>query len=260
MRSRSARTSLVIGLAAGALVVACERGPAVSLSDPLGHDGAVDASILPPRRATHSAARDLPDVPPELVDPPAVTVDLETRRTDARGTTVTAHQRISRGPHHVHVSNPDDEHEWLFEQNPLDPRRVSGTFIDHRARVVVEYAESALALEQGLDGWATIAALRLDPRTLTTLQWSERSDSGRRRVVREYRAPADDRASALRHATWSPELAIPTSYEVVDGTTRVRAEAKRIEAGVDAVVFEAPLVRFPTYAVRDVADWREERH
>jgi hypothetical protein len=193
------------------------------------------------------------------VDPPPVSLTLDTRHTNAGGNTTTVVQRISRGRDHVHVSVPADGHEWLFEQNSVDPRRVSAVFVDHRNRMVVEYDESHLRREQGITGWAAVAAFRLEPAAIAALR------EGVERTVTvtlgsvtfEERQAGAEFASSLRRLAWNDELAAPASYELRDGRTRMRAAASALELAVDEQLFQPPARRFPDYVVRDVADWRE---
>lgn len=200
-----------------------------------------------------------PDVPDWLVDPPPVSLTLETRHTSADGHTATVVQHISRGRDHVHVSVPADGHEWLFEQNAVDPRRVSAVFVDHRDRLVVEYDESHLRREQGITGWAAVVAFRLDPTAIAALR---RSESRATTVTRgslafEERQAGAEFPSSLHRLAWNDALAAPASYELRDGRARTLATTSAIELAVDEQLFQHPARRFPGYVVRDVADWRE---
>ncbi len=89
------------------------------------------ASFIRPQRASLRTSEPLvpPEVPSELEEGPARVL-------------------ISLGP-----VGPD----WLFVRNPVDPRRVSATMIDHRARLLVEYDESELRNAGIARGWADVA-------------------------------------------------------------------------------------------------------
>ncbi len=214
--------------------------------------------MQPERRAAPpEPAIDIPDVPDWLMDPTPITLSLDTRRTSADGSVSQVSQRISRGRDHVHVSLPADHHEWLFEQNAVDPRRVSAVFVDHEARTVVEYDESHLRREQGIGGWSAVAAFRLEPAAIVALR-----QKGRRTIVVgslrfDEREAGSSPASTLIRLAWNETLAAPASYELHDGRTRVEALASAIELTVDETLFEHPSRRFSSYVVKDVADWRE---
>ena len=49
-----------------------------------------------------------------------------------------------------------DQREWLFERNPVDPRRVTAKVVDHAGKLVVGYEESDVRNLLGLNGWAEV--------------------------------------------------------------------------------------------------------
>ena len=83
------------------------------------------------------------------------------------GTTRRLRQEVSRSRTRVHLSRSDNT-EWLFVQNPVDPRRVSGVLIRHADKVVIAYEESDLRNWMGIRGWADIIRMAQDtPRRYT---------------------------------------------------------------------------------------------
>ncbi len=58
----------------------------------------------------------------------------------------------------VHAT-ASDQREWLFEQNSVDPLRVTGFQVVHAAQTIVVYEDSDLRNWLGLRGWADVIAM-----------------------------------------------------------------------------------------------------
>ena len=72
---------------------------------------------------------------------------------------------VTRTSDRVHV-RLSATREWLYVRNPLDPRRVSATLVDHTQRVIISYEESDLRNALGIRGWLDVITLDVDLATL----------------------------------------------------------------------------------------------
>lgn len=134
------------------IIVSCAAGEA----------GAQDTRIQPPkRRAVVSQPAPLSELPVDADRIAPQTVRLVRRVQSAQGSVQTQGETIARTVQRVHVSA--GRREWLFERNVRDPRRVSGTLIDHHARALIFHDESDLRNMLGMNGWADALKLGFDP-------------------------------------------------------------------------------------------------
>lgn len=207
-----------------------------------------------PIRRPHDAR---PVLPPEL--PPAadfvkpLTFDVVVRRQGQKGPAHTVRQTVSRARDRIHMALGD--REWLFQRNPVDPRRVSGQIIDHAKRAIVLHEESDLRNMLGLNGWADVLLLGLDMKALNRLQPTTQTRllAGIRFV--KHAAPVPD--AAMPDVWWSPEQALPSAFTLDAGAAHVSIE--RLRPGVDSNLLRAPSDRFPAHRVFDLAEWLEGR-
>jgi hypothetical protein len=164
-------------------------------------------------------------------------------------------QVVTRTPDRVHVSLGDG-HEWLFERNPVDPRRAAAMRTDPASRAVVVYDESELRTHRGVRGWADVLMLGFDPVILAQAvrQQDDRSVDGLR--FSRFTTSVD---RGTRDIWWSPEHLLALSFELVDAEGRATFTIRRVRPGVDAALLQPLSSRFPRFEVVEVADLLE-RH
>lgn len=163
-----------------------------------------------------------PGPPPPLpagadaIAPQTVTLTMRAKAEDGRART--AQQTVSRTSTRIHIAMADGS-EWLFERNPVDPRRASAFAVLHASRVVVAYSDTDLRNLLGITGWTQLLTFgcREAPATAATL---------------------------------------PRSCASLDGRSHLTID--RVTAGVDPRLTALPAERFPGYREVDVADWLEE--
>ena len=115
----------------------------------------------PTRRAVITPVAPLEELPPDadLVEPQ--TLEIVTRVQPIGGNAETWRETVTRTVERIHLLSPG--REWLFVRNAKDPRRVSGTLVDHAERTVVHYDESDLRNLLGMNGWADALRLGFEP-------------------------------------------------------------------------------------------------
>ncbi len=240
------RTFVLLALATG--LAGAETLTAQSRTD----DGWVLA--LPKRRAASPMAATLPELPSAARAIGQATIRLAVQGEDPRGKP--ARQTITRTAERIHVAR-EDGREWLFERNPVDPRRVSAMAVEHASREVVLYAESDLRMMMGIRGWADVLALGFDQERLAhyTPTAITRTIDGVR--FTQYAVPSGGQA-ADADIWWNGEQQLATGFAVADraGTSRFLLEG--ISPGIDAERLQPPMTRFPKYKVINVADWLEQ--
>ena len=179
-----------------------------------------------------------------------------TTKWDEAGKTRSVRQTVHRTADRSYVTVEGSHSEWLFVRNPIDPRRVSGSLIDHRAKRVLAYDESDLRNAQGVRGWLDIVTLRFDRASLSALR-----NTGRRQVesgieFAEYVA-ADTKIDGVVEVWWSEVYLLPLRFTTRVGS-RVTSSVTNVESTqVDTALLSSPKQRFPQYAMLDVADARE---
>ncbi len=115
----------------------------------------------PKRRAPDAPPAAPPSLPADAHSIAPTTFDIVVRPGPATKDRLAVRQTVSRTADRIHVMGRDGR-EWLFERNPIDPRRVSGTLVEHRAKVLVLYEETDLRMVLGIRGWADVLALGVD--------------------------------------------------------------------------------------------------
>ncbi len=178
--------------------------------------------VMPVRKGAPPAPLALTPLPPgaERVTPLTLHLRVTTR---ASGRVRERRQTMTRTFDRVHVVNSDVASaasgvEWLFERNPVDPRRASATYVAHAAKTIVVYSESDLLTMLGIPGWAHILTMGVIPVDVT---------------------PSSS----------------PRTFAAPDGTQLV---IERASALVDPQLVRPAEARFPGYRVVNVADWLEE--
>ena len=173
--------------------------------------------VNPTRRAPDGP----PAAPPELpagadqVDP--LTFEMITTHTPRKGKAASQRQVVSRTKDRIHIATAGKE--WLFEQNPVDARRVSAYLVHHDAKTVVLHEESDLRNTLGITGWADVLTVGTDPASPHALT---------------------PRAFTVRHDTGVTSVAI-----------------RKVRAGVNADLLRDPASRFAGYKALDLAEWLE---
>ena len=124
--------------------------------------GAQEAKIQPPRRRAIAAPiAALPELPSDADRIAPETLDIVARDQRIEAGQQGLKERITRTVDRIHLSS--NGREWLFERNPRDPRRVSGTLIDHAAKALIFHDESDLRNMLGMGGWADALKLGSEP-------------------------------------------------------------------------------------------------
>ena len=144
--------------------------------------------------------------------------------------------------------------EWLFEQNPVDPRRVSAWLIDHDTHVIVLHEESDVRNALGLNGWANVLTLRIRFRGAGRPQVDGEVSRHRRQPLPALAAP--DTKPGIADAWWNEELLLAGAFVLRD-PARTRVTIETLRPGVDAQLLRAPALRFKSYKVVDRAEWLE---
>ncbi len=222
--------------------------------------GTGDRITVPVRQAQAAPlSPNLPALPAaaEHISPMVLTV---TTRWEESGKSLrTLRQTVMRTRDRVRVALDGTEREWLFLQNPVDHRRVTAFLIDHKSKHILVYDESDLRNAQGVRGWLDVLTLTLDSRAVNALR-----DTGRREIVAglEFVEHVRDTASGtgtdgIVDVWWSESHLLPLRFSVRDGRVLAISEVQIGLAPIDESVLAAASVRFPQYAVVDIADARE---
>lgn len=140
-------------IAAVVATLCCAAGPQAAERD--------DRIRTPERRAVIVPVSALEELPPGADLVASQTLHVVTRVQPIEGDAETVRETITRTVDRIHLSSAG--REWLFVRNVRDPRRVSGTLIDHAARAVIFYDESDLRNVVGLNGWADALRLGSEP-------------------------------------------------------------------------------------------------
>ena len=148
-----------------------------------------------------------------------------------------------------------DGREWLFERNPIDPRRVSGFVVHHDKRTIVRYDDTELRNWMALRGWADVVTLGIDLSAMGALQATTQKKSVAgwtfvRFVAREKDQP-------VREVWWDRDEALPSSFRIVDAAGSTTMTVIKIDRLTKDELLRSPAVRFPNYRVVDLSDWLE---
>jgi hypothetical protein len=188
---------------------------------------------------------------------PAMTLALVTTWTGRDGEARRTAQTVLRTKDRVLLAAKGDRSEWLFERNPLDPRRVTGYRIDHATKQVLVHDEAALRHRLGLRGWIDVLTLRFDPGALAALQATgERRTAGGAEFARYVARAADAR---IAEVWWSQQLLLPLQLTTSGAEGSSTSSIEAFEAAVDAARLADPRLRLPGYDVLDVTDAADRR-
>jgi len=151
--------------------------------------------------------------------------------------------------------------EWLFLQNGADPRRVSGSQINHNERVILEYFESDLRNTGMGRGWVDVLNPGLDYSLINELSPTEETTDFAGVSFRKL-VPSEPREDGVLEIWWSDELLVPLRVVRQAGAVTRTHELTKLTRGVEAELLIEPQRRFPDYAIVDIADyadWKEEQ-
>jgi hypothetical protein len=213
-------------------------------------------TVVTPERRTLDAGPPVPApaLPPAAARIDALTIDITTVREPASGAPFT--KTITRTADRVHIRGGDGR-EWLFEQNTVDPRRVSGFLIDHTLRTIVLYADSDLRMLMGIRGWTDVVLLGFDVSMLG--RYTPTRDSQWIGGVRFVRYAAVAEGTPPPQVWWSEDQLLPREVVATDPAGRTRTTILDVRAGIDRSLIEPAARRYPAYRVMSVADWLEHR-
>lgn len=236
------------------VLVAAGTIAAVSVSPSDSRGTEAPAPLIRPVRATDRPPPvAVPEVPDDLARPPAITAELETR-VERRGAAAVAQRRtVLRTADRVLIRFDEAAPDWLFVRNPVDPRRVSATMIDHQERLLVTYDESDLSAGGLGRGWADVASLGVEPEVLARAR-----PTGRSRTAHGVRFDERRHEPSGSELWWSAETGLPLRVVFDERGARTEILLRRVSHGADAELLRDPRGRFPAYASIDVTDLREK--
>jgi hypothetical protein len=161
-------------------------------------------------------------------------------------------ESITRTADRIHIGRADGP-EWLFERNPIDPRRASGYLIDHGSRSVVFHSDSDLRTRFGISGWAHLLTLGFDARLLEG--WTRVNNV---RNLGGMRFTKFVGAGKVRAAVWwNADNVLPAEYVIRDSSGTTKLSLANVRAADNRGVLQSSLQRFPEYREVDLADWLE---
>jgi len=240
---------LPVARAAGltlALLLAC-AGAVLTAQTPPVAPGSLGVPAAPRRRAAAPPPADVPSLPSQADRVVPLTIEAIVIGNGQNGRGSELRQVVSRTRDRVHVVAGAGE--WLFERNPVDRRRVSGQYVDHREKAVVAFSDTDLLNLQHIPGWGHVLALGCDAPP------SALASSGAPRMVDTLRF--DRYVVSGREIWWNHEALLPAECVIAGGTARLRVT--RIRGDVAPELLRQPAERFPGYREVDVAEWLEHR-
>ena len=219
--------------------------------------------VMPMRKGAPPVSRPLAELPAgaDRVTPLTLHVRITTR---AAGRVSKRRQTVTRTVDRVHVAglgggNPARDAaggvEWLFERNPVDPRRASATYVAHATKTIVTYSDSDLQTMLGIPGWAHILTMGVDPAILR-----EATASSETRTIGGLRFAhmTGGAGHPLASLWWNAEQLLPAEFASGDTHDGTRLAIERASATADLQLVQPAELRFPGYRVVTLADWLEE--
>lgn len=213
-------------------------------------DDDLTVPVMPARRLVEAAPTEPPPLPPgaNRIRPLTLEVRVTTR---AGGRAQTRVQTVTRSLDRVHVATGTGV-EWLFERNPVDPRRVAASAVQHADKTIVVYNESDLRMVLGIPGWSHVLTMGVDALSVTAAA----SPRARALAGLRFTHAAVGGDGGRGRLWWNAEQLLPLEYGTADGTTSLAVV--KIAARADTARLAAPEFRFPGYRVVELADWLEE--
>jgi hypothetical protein len=209
----------------------------------------------PARRAPVHAPAVLPALPENADRIRPVTLDVRIDTTSQSGPPVVQRRTMSRTSTRIHLRGEGSE--WLFQRNPVDPRRMNGQLVHHATKLIIQHEESDLRNMFGLNGWADVLMLGIDRIALRRLTATSRSRTTGGIRFKELRAA--DPGIGLVDAWWSDDQAMPSAFTLRRDGGATTLKVIRVRPDVDESLLVDPARRFPAYRVIDVAEWLEGR-
>jgi hypothetical protein len=207
----------------------------------------------PARRAPVHAPAVIPGLPENADRIRPMTLDVRIDTARASGPSLVQRRTMSRTSTRIHVRG--ERNEWLFQRNPVDPRRMTGQLVHHATKLIIQHEESDLRNMFGLNGWADVLMLGIDGAALRRLTATSRSRTTAGIRFKELRAA--DPGIGLVDAWWSDEQAMPSAFTLRQDGGATNMKVIRLRPEVDESLLLDPARRFPAYRVIDVAEWLE---
>jgi hypothetical protein len=200
-----------------------------------------------------------PDLPARASGLTSATFEWVVAWEGADGARGRSAQTVLRTVDRVLMVAEDGASEWLFERNPVDVRRVSGYRVDHEKRQILIHYDSDLRARLRLRGWADVLSLGFDPSALQELR-----ATGERRAYAgaefdQFVAPQPG-VPGVVEVWWSESLMMPLLLTVREGDVLRTSKPEALDTQVETSRLADPRVRFPGYAVLDVADLPDRAH
>jgi hypothetical protein len=251
MDQRARAAALAVALAA-VTASACGRADAVAQS-------AGNAAIAEPsRRSPAPPERSVPALPPGATSIRPATLEFVSAAVEGAGRpAMRVRQTFVRISNRVllRTGGAADSGEWLFTQNPVAPDRVSGAFVDHRARTVIEFEDTDLLITRGLRGWADVLTFGTGVDDVARMR-----PTGRRKTIAGLEFDqyvATTAGDGLAEVWWHASELIPGEAETRRGHHRTRTTLISISWQADENALRPMQQRYPDYAVRGTEeDWR----
>jgi hypothetical protein len=209
--------------------------------------------VRPNRRFSVDAPAPPAALPSRADEVQPLTFEVVTRRTSRTGAVSTERQRVSRTRDRIHMVTPRTE--WLFDRNPVDPRRVSASLIHHPSRSIVVHEESDLRNTVGINGWAAVLTLGVDLNAFASLTPTEELRTHAGLQFRKHIAAAD--GLGLAEVWWNPDHLLLLTLMIRDAAGLTNVTVQGLRRGVDETLLRSPSSRFPEYKQVDLAEWLE---
>lgn len=248
-------TGLVILSVVGVAAQNARRPPAEGKPMPSIAMDDLAVPIAPVRRGSAPPLPAIPSLPPTADQLVPLTLRLTVVEQPATGDARRTSRTVTRTIDKIHVRA--ETSEWLFERNPVDPRRVSGVRVDHESREIVFHSDSDLRSAMRLEGWAHVLTLGFDHRLLGAratsgeVKWVSDVPFNRMTLMADQRQMSD--------VWWNEAHALPAMFTTTDRRGAITTTVVGVDRRVDDTVLQPPAMRYPQYRVVDFAEWLEQR-
>jgi hypothetical protein len=209
--------------------------------------------VAPIRRPPDALPAAPPSLPPGADDIPTLTFEVLVEHKPLKGRALVQRQTVSRTKDRIHILA--DGKEWLFERNPVDPRRVSASLIHHPSRTVVLHEESDLRNTLGINGWADVVMIGFDATSLNRL--TPTAESRTMEGIRFRRHVSASERAGVSEVWWNQDYLLPATFVVRQSTGVTKVFIQRLDTKTDPVVLQSPSSRLPDYRVVNLAEWLE---
>lgn len=197
-------------------------------------------------------------MPASANDVPPMVFTVVTTRTDEHGTRRVSKQTVTRTIDRIRLVPDGSQREWLFERNPVDPRRISGYLIDHRARQILVHQESDLRNREQLRGWADAWFMRFEPRQLSGMRRTKETVAiGGATFARYIGGGASGEAEEV---LWSDRYLLPGQLTFREAAVVTISRIENLKFPSRTPDLGDPRALYPQYQVLDLADVGDDRH